>query len=96
MTAEAWSNYLELGGSLDPDVDCQSPFWSREELEEALDAPVEDEQREDGGGTEHGSTVGPFLLGHHVADAVPRLGLVVALLDPPCENGCFISISRAV
>jgi hypothetical protein len=33
-TGEAWSNYLELGGSLEPDADSQSPFWSREELEE--------------------------------------------------------------
>lgn len=31
---EAWANYLELGGSLDPDIDSQSPFWSREELAE--------------------------------------------------------------
>lgn len=33
-TEEAWSNYMELGGSLDPDVDSQSPFWSTEELAE--------------------------------------------------------------
>ena len=26
-------NYLALGGSLDPDVDSQCPFWSREDLE---------------------------------------------------------------
>ena len=33
-TGEAWSNYIELGGSLEPDVDFQCPFWSREELED--------------------------------------------------------------
>jgi len=33
-TEEAWEIYVELGGSLDPDADSQSPFWSREELEE--------------------------------------------------------------
>ncbi len=33
-TEEAWNNYLELGGSLAPDPDSQSPFWSREELRE--------------------------------------------------------------
>jgi hypothetical protein len=31
-TEEAWANYVEMGGSLDPDVDTQSPFWSAEEL----------------------------------------------------------------
>ena len=33
-TEQAWANYIELGGSLDPDVDSQSPFWSAEELTE--------------------------------------------------------------
>lgn len=33
-TSEAWENYLALGGSLAPDPDPQSPFWSREELAE--------------------------------------------------------------
>ena len=33
-TEETWSIYRELGGSLDPDPDIQSPFWSREELEQ--------------------------------------------------------------
>ncbi len=33
-TGEIWENYLQLGGSLAPDVDTQSPFWSREELEQ--------------------------------------------------------------
>lgn len=33
-TEEAWAIYRQLGGSLDPDVDTQSPFWSREELQE--------------------------------------------------------------
>lgn len=33
-TSEAWANYLALGGSLEPDVDSQCPFWSREELRE--------------------------------------------------------------
>ena len=33
-TEEAWAIYLELGGSLDPDVDSQCPFWSKEELAE--------------------------------------------------------------
>ncbi len=33
-TEESWANYLELGGTLDPDVDTQSPFWSVEELAE--------------------------------------------------------------
>ena len=33
-TEEAWAIYRELGGSLDPDADTQSPFWSREELAE--------------------------------------------------------------
>lgn len=27
-----WSEYLAMGGSLDPEVDMQSPFWSVEEL----------------------------------------------------------------
>ena len=31
-TSEAWENYLELGGSLEPDIDSQCPFWSRDEL----------------------------------------------------------------
>lgn len=31
-TDQAWAIFRELGGSLDPDVDTQSPFWSREEL----------------------------------------------------------------
>ncbi len=43
-TEEAWNNYLELGGSLSPDADSQSPFWSREELREfarhCADAPA--------------------------------------------------------
>lgn len=42
-TEEAWGIYLELGGSLEPDADSQSPFWSREDLErfarEGADAP---------------------------------------------------------
>jgi hypothetical protein len=29
-----WADYVALGGSLDPDVDTQSPFWSEEELAE--------------------------------------------------------------
>lgn len=29
-----WAEYLALGGSLDPEVDSQSPFWSTEELAE--------------------------------------------------------------
>lgn len=29
-----WADYLALGGSLDPEVDTQSPFWSGEELAE--------------------------------------------------------------
>ena len=33
-TEEAWGIFRELGGSLEPDVDTQSPFWSREELKE--------------------------------------------------------------
>ena len=33
-TGPAWANYMELGGSLDPHADTQSPFWSREELAE--------------------------------------------------------------
>ena len=33
-TSEAWANYLELGGSLEPDIDSQCPSWSREELKE--------------------------------------------------------------
>ena len=33
-TKEAWDNYLALGGSLAPDPDPQSPFWSREEIAE--------------------------------------------------------------
>ena len=31
-TGEIWANYRALGGSLAPDADSQSPFWSREEL----------------------------------------------------------------
>ena len=31
-TGQLWKNYREMGGSLDPDVDAQSPFWSRDEL----------------------------------------------------------------
>jgi len=31
-TSGAWDNYLALGGSLDPDVDSQCPFWSRDDL----------------------------------------------------------------
>jgi hypothetical protein len=38
--AERWKasrgllrHYLEIGGSLDPDPDLQSPFWSREDCE---------------------------------------------------------------
>ncbi len=27
-----WIEYLALGGSLDPEVDTQSPFWSTEDL----------------------------------------------------------------
>jgi hypothetical protein len=34
VSSEAWTNYLALGGSLAPDPDPQSPFWSREELAE--------------------------------------------------------------
>ena len=26
-----WSEYLSLGGSLDPEVDLQSPFWTAED-----------------------------------------------------------------
>lgn len=33
-TGELWKNFRQLGGSLAPDVDSQSPFWSREDLEE--------------------------------------------------------------
>jgi len=33
-TGAAWANYMELGWSLEPDADSQSPFWSREELAE--------------------------------------------------------------
>lgn len=33
-TGQLWKNYREMGGSLDPDVDSQSPFWSMEELAE--------------------------------------------------------------
>ena len=32
LTGEAWDNYLELGGCLEPDADSQSPFWSSDEL----------------------------------------------------------------
>ena len=32
--AEMWAAYLALGGSLDPEPDPQSPFWSEEELRE--------------------------------------------------------------
>lgn len=32
-TEELWANYLAMGGSLDPDPDPESPFWSREEIE---------------------------------------------------------------
>ena len=43
-TGELWKNYRALGGSLDPDVDIQSPFWSRGELVEfakhAANAPA--------------------------------------------------------
>lgn len=28
-----WTEYLALGGSLDPEVDMQSPFWTREDFE---------------------------------------------------------------
>jgi|AP95_1055475.scaffolds.fasta_scaffold52296_3 hypothetical protein len=31
-TGAIWANYRALGGSLAPDADSQSPFWSREEL----------------------------------------------------------------
>ena len=33
-TGELWRNYLAMGGSLEPDADSQSPFWSREEIEQ--------------------------------------------------------------
>jgi hypothetical protein len=31
---DIFQDYQRLGGSLEPDPDPQSPFWSREELEE--------------------------------------------------------------
>lgn len=31
---EMWTEYVALGGSLDPEVDTQSPFWSDEDFEE--------------------------------------------------------------
>jgi len=33
-TEELWRQYLEMGGSLDPDPDPESPFWNREEIEQ--------------------------------------------------------------
>lgn len=49
---EAWANYVELGGSLDPDVDMQSPFWSREELEEFARNAIRAPERAFGKGLE--------------------------------------------
>lgn len=31
-TGAIWDNYRTLGGTLAPDADSQSPFWSREEI----------------------------------------------------------------
>lgn len=29
-----WTEYLALGGSLDPEIDMRSPFWSQEDFRE--------------------------------------------------------------
>ncbi len=42
---ELWKIYLELGGSLEPDPDPESPFWSREELEQFAKDAIESKRR---------------------------------------------------